>query len=121
MNAIGFETKDLDSEITTKKIVYINKAMFEQARIDDDFFTMRAVLQNIYDNLFPIAKRQDLEDSTKFVLKVLTWYDNNFTDYLVKQPDGSTKLILPNNISIKINTYFSRAYIRLNKILGEVL
>ena len=121
MNTIGLETKDLESEITTKKIIYVNKSLFEQARIDEDYRVMRSVLQNLYDNLYPLAKRESRLEVIKEVWKILKWYDSLPSRYSSKQPDGSIAVVYPSNMEVKINIYFSKAYIKLNKILGDVL
>jgi len=112
---------ELESELNVKKIIYINKATFERARLDSDFFSMRASLQNIYDNLYYLAKRQGHSKLINYVASVFKWYDNLNVRYRQLNSDGTAFINFPDNISIQINNYFSGAYIKLNKILGEVL
>ena len=116
-----YDKRILETEITTKKIIYVNKAYFEDGRLEKDYIRMRASLQNIYDNIYIPAKKEGLTKELKFVKAVFKWFDNLNRKYMTSLQDGSKAVIYPDNIHEKIELYFSKAYIKLNGMIGEIL
>lgn len=104
------------------KIVYLQKMTFEQARLEKNYSVMREALRNILDNLISKAKKEGKTETVNNIKKALNWYDTiGFNKkYIKRLPNGEIKLILPNNIEMKVDYAMSYTYSQLNKLIEDL-
>lgn len=118
--------RELNLDVVTApslfKIIYIQKMVFEQNRLEKNYDVMRSSLQNILDNIENKAIKENKIEYLKKIRVALDWYDNILFNkkYLRMSPNGEKTFILPNNIELKVKKAMSFAYKMLNKIIDEL-
>ncbi len=113
---------DVINAPSTYKIVFMQKVIFEQARLEKNYDVMRASLQNILDNLVPKAKKENKMKKIEQVRKALKWYDTLLYNkkYIKTNSLGEKRLILPNNIELKVNYAMTYSYEKINELIGDL-
>jgi len=109
----------LDLDIDLKRGLAIQREQFKEARVNNDYLTMRMCLENIKNDVYYKAKKNDLNSKLNNLKKIFLWFDSLERIYSKNTREGR-QVVYPANIHVKVNQIFGIAYEILMGIQEEL-
>jgi len=107
----------LDTENAFKRGITLQREMFKNAKLDNDYDQMCDSLENIKAEIKHKAALKNEMDAVLKIEKILDWYRTIETRFIKNTPDGKV-INYPPNIHYVINKRLTYCYEEVIRLLG---